>query len=82
MEADVYVWCYALLVVHARKEEEEEDNFHNPSYLMGPIQSDVTQNPVTFQLLYHAVVNIAVVNNFNVYCGVRWTTFLKKGVSS
>ena len=25
VEADVYVWCYALLVVHARKEEEEED---------------------------------------------------------
>jgi len=24
--ADVYVWCYALLVVHARKEEEEEHN--------------------------------------------------------
>ena len=22
VEADVYVWCYALLVVHARKEEE------------------------------------------------------------
>jgi len=21
VEADVYVWCYALLVVHARKEE-------------------------------------------------------------
>jgi len=25
VEADVYVWCYALLAVHARKEEEEED---------------------------------------------------------
>jgi len=24
MEADVYVWCYALLVVHARKEEEHD----------------------------------------------------------
>jgi len=24
VEADVYVWCYALLVVHARNEEEEE----------------------------------------------------------
>jgi len=23
VEADVYVWRYALLVVHARKEEEE-----------------------------------------------------------
>jgi len=22
VEADVYVWCYALLVMHARKEEE------------------------------------------------------------
>jgi len=22
VEADVYVWCYALLVVHARKEDE------------------------------------------------------------
>jgi len=25
VEADVYVWCYALLVVHARTEEEEEE---------------------------------------------------------
>jgi len=24
MEADVYVWRYALLVVHARKEEKEK----------------------------------------------------------
>jgi len=24
VEADVYVWRYALLVVHARKEEEEQ----------------------------------------------------------
>jgi len=24
VEADVYVWRFALLVVHARKEEEEE----------------------------------------------------------
>ena len=24
MEADVYVWCYAFLVVHARKEKEED----------------------------------------------------------
>jgi len=24
VEADVYVWRYAVLVVHARKEEEEE----------------------------------------------------------
>jgi len=23
VEADVYVWCYALLVIHARKEEED-----------------------------------------------------------
>jgi len=23
--ADVYVWCYALLVVHARKEKEEHN---------------------------------------------------------
>jgi len=23
VEADVYVWCYALLEVHARKEEED-----------------------------------------------------------
>ena len=28
MEADVYVWHYALLVVHARK---EEDTFHGTS---------------------------------------------------
>jgi len=25
VKADVYVWRYALLVVHARKEEEEEE---------------------------------------------------------
>jgi len=25
VEADVYVWRYALLVVHARKEEEKEE---------------------------------------------------------
>jgi len=25
VEANVYVWRYALLVVHARKEEEEEE---------------------------------------------------------
>jgi len=24
VEADVYIWRFALLVVHARKEEEEE----------------------------------------------------------
>jgi len=24
VEADIYVWPYVLLVVHARKEEEEE----------------------------------------------------------
>jgi len=23
LETDVYVWCYALVVLHARKEEEE-----------------------------------------------------------
>ena len=23
VEADVYVWCYTLLVVHARKEQED-----------------------------------------------------------
>ena len=28
VEADVYVWCYALLVVHARKEEEEREITH------------------------------------------------------
>jgi len=27
VEADVYVWRYALLVVHAAKEEEEEEVF-------------------------------------------------------
>ena len=30
MEADVCIWCYALLVVHARKEEEEDDLLSNP----------------------------------------------------
>jgi len=25
VEADVYIWSYALLVVHARNEEEEEE---------------------------------------------------------
>jgi len=25
VEADVYIWCYALLVVHVGKEEKEED---------------------------------------------------------
>ena len=29
LEADLYVWRYALLVVHARKEEEEEDQSVN-----------------------------------------------------
>jgi len=24
VEVDVYVWCYTLLVVHPRKEEEED----------------------------------------------------------
>ena len=27
VEADVYVWRYALLVVHARKKDEEEDKW-------------------------------------------------------
>ena len=26
LETDVYIWRYALLVVHARKEEEESNN--------------------------------------------------------
>ena len=33
VEVDVYVWCYALLVVHARK--EENDKIH----IMGTLQS-------------------------------------------
>ena len=36
MEAEVYVWCYALLVVHARQAEEETvmvcRSSHLPSY--------------------------------------------------
>jgi len=29
VEADVYVWCYTLLEVHARKEEEEEESTYD-----------------------------------------------------
>jgi len=29
VEADVYVWRYTLLVVHARKEEEEDSTYDN-----------------------------------------------------
>jgi len=28
-EADVYIWCYALLVVHARKEEKKNCKVYN-----------------------------------------------------
>jgi len=44
VEADVCVWCYALLVVHARK-EEEKDLFCNRTFVNKQHRSDVL--PVT-----------------------------------
>ena len=34
MEADVYVWRYAILVVHARKEEEMGQEYEALVYLL------------------------------------------------
>jgi len=33
MQADVYVWRYALLVVHARKAEKEEEDSDYDKFL-------------------------------------------------
>jgi len=49
VEAGVYIWCYALLVVHARKEEEKTaaDSYLTQRHLATPPSASSVPPPVT-----------------------------------
>jgi len=46
VEADVYVWCYALLVVHARKEEEDASEMMSPNFTECSLHVNCDHGPV------------------------------------
>jgi len=60
MEAGVYMWCYALLVVHARKEEQKTaaDSYLTQRHLATPPSASSVPPPVT--IISHNVTRKSV----------------------
>ena len=75
VKADVYAWCYALLLVDARKEEEEqklnliwEQDVHDPKSILGSLaSSSVNFHCMLTRLLTYGQLSVTIQLAINIW---------------